>query len=83
MFALARVPLAKAEAVSVPQASVKVEGDLARLFVDHEGTLEERLVELGAREGDLVEIRHGVKAGEAVVSPFPREAKDGARIASR
>jgi membrane fusion protein, multidrug efflux system len=83
MFALARVPLPKAEAVAVPQASVKVEGDLARLFVDHEGTLEERLVELGAREGDLVEIRHGVKAGEAVVSPFPQEAKDGARIASR
>lgn len=83
MFALARVPLAKAEAVSVPLASVKIEGDLARLFVDHDHTLEERLVELGSHDGDLVEIRHGVKAGESVVSPFPTEAKDGARIASR
>jgi membrane fusion protein (multidrug efflux system) len=83
MFALARVPLPKADSVTVPQASVKVEGDLARLFVDHEGTLEERIVELGAREGDVVEIRNGVKAGEAVVSPFPVEAKDGARIAAR
>jgi membrane fusion protein (multidrug efflux system) len=83
MFALARVPLPKADAVTLPLASVKVEGDLARVFVNHEGTLEERLVELGAREGDVVEIRHGVKAGEAVVSPFPAEAKDGARLAAR
>jgi membrane fusion protein (multidrug efflux system) len=83
MFALARVPLPKADAPVVPQASVRVEGDLARLFVDHDGTLEERLVELGAREGEVVEIRHGVKTGEAVVSPFPAEAKDGARIAAR
>jgi membrane fusion protein (multidrug efflux system) len=83
MFALARVPLPKADAPVVPQASVRVEGDLSRLFVDHNGTLEERLVELGAREGDLVEIRHGVTTGEAVVSPFPAEAKDGARIAAR
>lgn len=83
MFALARVPLPKADAVAVPQAAVKVEGELARLFVNHDGTLEEHLVELGAREGDLVEIRHGVKAGDLVVTPFPTEAKDGARIAAR
>lgn len=83
MFALARVPLPNADAPVVPQASVRVEGDLARMFVDHDGTLEERLVELGAREGVLIEIRHGVKVGEAVVSPFPAEAKDGARIAAR
>jgi membrane fusion protein (multidrug efflux system) len=83
MFALARLPLPKAEAPVVPLASVKVEGELARLFVDREGTLEERIVELGAKDGDIVEIRKGVTRGEAVVSPFPSEAKDGARIAAR
>jgi len=83
MFALARLPLPKAEAPVVPHASVKVEGELVRLFVDKSGTLEERIVELGARDGDVVEIRKGVTRGESVVSPFPLEAKDGARIAAR
>ena len=83
MFALARLPLPKAEAPVVPQASLKVEGELVRLFVDRGGTLEERIVELGARDGDVVEIRKGVTRGESVVSPFPSEAKDGARIAAR
>ena len=83
MFALSRLPLPKDDAPVVPQASVKVEGDLARLFVEKNGTLEERIVELGAREADVVEIRKGVTAGESVVSPFPPEAKDGARIAAR
>jgi membrane fusion protein (multidrug efflux system) len=83
MFALARVPLPKAEAPVVPLVSVRIDGDLSRVFVDHDGTLEERIVALGAREGDLVEIKNGVKTGEAVVSPFPAEAKDGARIAAR
>jgi len=83
MFALARLPLPKADSLVVPLAAVRIEGDLMRLFVDRTGTLEERIVELGARDGDLVEIRRGVQSGESVVSPFPKEAKDGARIAAR
>lgn len=83
MFALARLPLPKADSLVVPLAAARIDGDLSRLFVNHAGTLEERIVELGAREGDLVEVRKGVSAGELVVSPFPKEAKDGARIAAR
>jgi membrane fusion protein, multidrug efflux system len=83
MFALARLPIPKANSLVVPLAAVHADGELSRLFVDRAGTLEERIVELGAREGDLVEIRKGVQAGESVVSPFPKEAKDGARIAAR
>jgi multidrug efflux pump subunit AcrA (membrane-fusion protein) len=81
MFAVARVVLPKAPATVVPQASLRVDGELARLFVSKQGTLEERIVELGARDSDVVEIRKGVSSGEAVVSPFSLEAKDGAKVA--
>jgi membrane fusion protein (multidrug efflux system) len=81
MFAVARLILPKADAPVVPQASLRKEGELSRLFVARNGMLEERIVELGASEGDLVEIRKGVASGEAVVSPYSSEAKDGARVA--
>jgi membrane fusion protein, multidrug efflux system len=81
MFAVARVVLPKAPATVVPQASLRLDGELARLFVSRQGHLEERIVELGTRDSELVEIRKGVSSGEAVVSPFSVEAKDGARVA--
>jgi membrane fusion protein (multidrug efflux system) len=81
MFAVARLVLPKADAPVVPQASLRVDGEFARLFVDRAGTLEERIVELGAQDGELVEVRKGVSKGEAVISPFSMEAKDGARLA--
>jgi len=81
MFAVARLLLPKAEATAVPDASLHVDGDFARVFVVREGVLEERVVEVGTREDGWVEIRRGVTAGESVVSPFSVEAKDGAQIA--
>lgn len=81
MFAVARVVMPKAVTTVVPQASLHFDGELARLFVAHKGVLEERIVELGAKDAQLVEVRRGVKSGEAVVSPFSLDAKDGAPIA--
>ncbi|MEY4581355.1 MAG: hypothetical protein RL701_6058 [Pseudomonadota bacterium] len=81
MFAVARVVMPHAAAVVVPQASLRMDGDFARLFVANNGVLEERIVELGTRDTEWVEVRRGVKAGEAVVSPFSVEAKDGVPIA--
>jgi multidrug efflux pump subunit AcrA (membrane-fusion protein) len=81
MFAVARVVLPKAETVVVPEASLRMDGNFARLFVANKGVLEERIVELGTRDSQWVEVRRGVKAGETVVSPFSIEAKDGVPIA--
>ena len=78
MFAVVRLVMPKASTTAVPEASVHMDGDLARVFVADNGHLQERIVELGTRESHYVEIRHGVKSGEAVVSPFSKEAKDGA-----
>jgi len=81
MFAVARLLLPNAETVAVPDASLHVESDFARLFVAREGVLEERVVEVGTRADGWVEIRRGVAVGESVVSPFSIEAKDGAQVA--
>jgi len=81
MFAVVRVILPKAPATVVPEASVRMDGQLARLFVADKGQLQERIVELGTRDAQLVEIRRGVHSGESVVSPFSVEAKDGAQVA--
>jgi multidrug efflux pump subunit AcrA (membrane-fusion protein) len=81
MFAVARVVMPKTPVTVVPQASLHFDGELARLFVSRQGHLEERIVELGTRDAQLVEVRHGVAKGEAVVSPFSLDAKDGALVA--
>jgi membrane fusion protein (multidrug efflux system) len=81
MFAVVHVILPKAPATVVPEASVRMDGQLARVFVADQGHLQERIVELGTRDAHVVEIRRGVSSGESVVSPFSVEAKDGAQVA--
>jgi RND family efflux transporter MFP subunit len=81
MFAVVHVVMPKAPATVVPEASVHIDGQLARIFVADKGQLQERIVELGNRDASWVEIRRGVSVGETVVSPFSVEAKDGAQVA--
>jgi len=44
------------------------------------GSARTRLVTLGQKQGDLVEVLSGVNAGEHVVSPRPAALADGARV---
>jgi membrane fusion protein, multidrug efflux system len=81
MFAVVHVVLPKAPVTVVPEAAVRLDGPLARVFVADKGQLQERIVELGAHDESWVEIRRGVEKGESVVSPFSVEAKDGAQVA--
>jgi membrane fusion protein, multidrug efflux system len=83
MFAVVHLILPKSPATVVPEESVRMDGPLARVFVADKGQLQERIVELGTRDAHWVEIRRGVASGEAVVSPFILEAKDGALVAQQ
>jgi membrane fusion protein (multidrug efflux system) len=84
MFAVVRLVLPKAPTTVVPEESIRMDGDLARVFVvDAAGRLQERIVETGTREALWVEIRKGVAVGEKIVSPFSVEAKDGALVAQQ
>jgi membrane fusion protein (multidrug efflux system) len=80
MFAVVRIVMPREQVVVVPQGSLREVGVVARLFVERDGHLEERLVELGVRDGQDVEVRKGVEVGELVVSPVTLEAVDGAQV---
>jgi cobalt-zinc-cadmium efflux system membrane fusion protein len=70
MFASVEIPLpVREEAIVVPTAAVQVVGDVQVVFVQKSETqFEKRVVEVGERSGDWVEIRSGLRAGERIVS---------------
>ncbi|TKD10337.1 efflux RND transporter periplasmic adaptor subunit [Polyangium fumosum] len=70
MFGRARIELGAARAsVTVPDAAVQRAKDVHLVFVRlAEDEYEARRVELGVREGNLVEIRKGARPGEDVVT---------------
>jgi hypothetical protein len=45
-----------------------------------DGRLEERLVQLGERDGDVVAIEKGVAAGDLVASNTTQALQDGLRV---
>jgi multidrug efflux pump subunit AcrA (membrane-fusion protein) len=65
--------------VTVPASAVFVRGGLTGVFLAEGGRARLRWVAPGAREGDLVEVRAGVEAGERVVLD-PSGLVDGAPI---
>jgi len=79
MFAEGRVALGEQESVAVPVTAVLVEGPTRQVYVLLKDRLEERLVEVGETKDDLIEIRHGIAAGEAVVVTPGLGVADGVR----
>lgn len=68
-------------AVLVPQKAVRTESGSSRVFViNKEGRAEERLVQLGQQEGDLVEIKNGIAADELVATSNVDQLSDGLQV---
>lgn len=81
LFATAAIELpASSPALLAPQAAVVTDAGISRVFVLGKEKVAERLVALGARHGDLVEIRSGVVLGERVVLNPDRRMTDGLDI---
>ncbi len=81
-FASVRVLQPKSSpAVLVPQKAVRTEAGSSRIFViNKNGRAEQRLVQLGQQEGDLIEIRNGVAADELVVTSNVDQLSDGVQV---
>jgi membrane fusion protein (multidrug efflux system) len=80
-FATVRILMPKAEpAVLVPARAVRTQENTSRLFVIKDGRAEERVVQLGQPEGDLVEIKTGVREGETVATSNVEQLKDGVLV---
>jgi len=70
MFATVEIPLpGKRRALAVPAGALQSVADQTVVFVQRDAThFEKRIVEVGARTGDWVEIREGLKPGERVAT---------------
>jgi len=67
-------------AVLVPQRSVITETGVSRLFVIKDGHAEQRLVQIGQTEGDLVVIKNGVAVDEVVATSNLEQLSDGVPV---
>lgn len=77
-FATVRIQQPGSEpALLVPQRAVRTESDSSRVFVIRNGHAEQRLVQVGQPDGDLVEIKGDVKPDEAVATSSVEQLSDG------
>ncbi|HET6979707.1 MAG TPA: efflux RND transporter periplasmic adaptor subunit [Pyrinomonadaceae bacterium] len=80
-FATVRILQDRSEpAVLVPARAVINEAGVARVYVIRNGHAEQRLVQTGQTEGDLIEIRNGVAADELVATSSLELLSDGIAI---
>jgi len=80
-FATVRILQPKPQpAVLIPVRSVKIEAGASRVFVVRNGHAEQRVVQLGLTEGDLVEVRAGVAADELVATSNLDQLVDGMAV---
>jgi membrane fusion protein, multidrug efflux system len=80
-FATVRILEERAEsAVLVPARAVVTEAGVSRVFVIKNGHAEQRLVQTGQTEGDLVEIKQGVAADELVATSNQQQLNDGIAV---
>lgn len=77
-FATVRILLPESQpAVLVPLRAVRTEAGTSRVFVIRDGLAQQRIVQLGQVEGDLVEIRSGINADEPVATSNVELLSDG------
>jgi cobalt-zinc-cadmium efflux system membrane fusion protein len=80
-FATIRVLQAQSDpAVLVPARAVRTDGTTSRVFVIQDGVARERLVATGRQDGDLVEIKGNVAAGEPVATSNVEQLADGTPV---
>jgi RND family efflux transporter MFP subunit len=81
-FATVRITQSKPEpAVMIPTSAVRTEGDINKVFVVKDGVANERLVQLGFLENDLIEVKQGIQEGETVATSNLDKLGDGVIVA--
>ena len=80
-FASVRILQQRAEpAVLVPARAVRTESGVSRVFVIKDGHAQQRLVQLGQSESDLIEVKGGVAADEQVATSNVDQLSDGVAV---
>jgi RND family efflux transporter MFP subunit len=77
-FATVRITQSNpAPAVMVPTSAVRTEGEINKVFVIKDGVANERLVQLGFLENDMIEVKQGVQENETVATSNLDKLGDG------
>jgi len=80
-FATVRILQERAEpAVLIPARAVLTEAGVSRVYVIKNGHAEQRLVQIGQTENDLIEVKTGVAADEQVATSNLEQLTDGIAI---
>jgi RND family efflux transporter MFP subunit len=83
MFAKSNLVTANdALALMAPRRAVQVIAGLNKIFVIENGRVSERIVKLGAADGDLIEIVEGVKSGEVVATSNLDKLQEGSAVSA-
>ncbi len=67
-------------AVLVPSRAVSTQAGVSRVFVIKDGHAQQRIVQTGQTEGDLIEIKNGVAADEQVATSNLEMLSDGMAV---
>jgi RND family efflux transporter MFP subunit len=80
-FATVRILQERAEpAVLVPARAVVTDAGVSRVYVIKNGHAEQRLVQTGQTEGDLIEIKNGIAADELIATSNMEQLSDGIAV---
>ncbi|HSK71657.1 MAG TPA: efflux RND transporter periplasmic adaptor subunit [Pyrinomonadaceae bacterium] len=77
-FATVRITQSKpVPAVMIPTSAVRTDGEINKVFVIKDGVANERIVQLGLLENDLIEVKQNVQEGEIVATSNLQLLGDG------
>ena len=81
LFATAQIELAaRTPGLLVPSSAVATNAGTSRVYVVEDGRVEERIVTLGEKVGDLVEVTSGIRAGDHIATTNLDRLADGAPV---
>jgi len=80
IFGRARFQLGSRSVLAIPIGAVTERGQLQSVLVAENGIARTRLITLGDKTKDQVEVLSGLNAGEKVIFPVPQSLADGASL---
>jgi RND family efflux transporter MFP subunit len=80
IFGRAKFQLGRRPVLAIPAGAVSERGQLQSVFVADNGLARTRLITLGDKANQQIEVLSGLSAGEKVIFPAPQGLADGARI---
>jgi membrane fusion protein (multidrug efflux system) len=80
MFVTTRLAIGKENMLVIPSSAITGTDSVHRVFVIHEGRIQERVVQTGEREGKLISISKGLAKGERVVTKPNAQLRDGIAV---